>query len=431
MRVLGLSRRLRFTVLLTALAVFAIAQTESEAQASAYKEKVIYSFCRNQDCADGATPAASLVYVNGMLYGTTLDGGGTGCGGGGCGTVFSIDLNTGTETVLHSFLGEADGAFPQASLTVLNGFLYGTTRRGGGSGCGGNGCGTVYSIDSNTGSENVLYSFCIQQNCADGADPWASLSLLKGKLYGTTLSGGNLVDGASYGTLFVIDPGTSAQSVVYSFCHDDQCSDGAQPVSSLINVKGTLYGTTPVGGAGEGTVFSFDPKTGIQKVLYSFGSVRPKDGVYPFAGLLKVKGTLYGTTQEGGNNSCQGFGCGTVFAIDAKTGDGGVLYSFGSQPDDGLYPQAGLLHVKGKLYGTTPSGGLPDCGSNGCGTVFAIDPDAATETILYSFCRKQGCKDGATPSAGLIAVNGKFYGTTSAGGNYNKGTVFVLEKQHH
>jgi hypothetical protein len=47
------------------------------------------------------------------------------------------------------------------------------------------------------------------------------------------------------------------ENVLYSFCRQQNCADGAVPgQGGLIDVKGTLYGTTAIGGAyGEGTVF--------------------------------------------------------------------------------------------------------------------------------------------------------------------------------
>ena len=57
-------------------------------------------------------------------------------------------------------------------------------------------------------------------------------------------------------------------------------------------------------------------------------------------------------------------------------------------------PWPGLLAAGGKLYGTTWIGG-----ANGHGTVFSIDPATGAETVLYSFCGKQNCKDGSGPAA--------------------------------
>jgi len=75
-----------------------------------------------------------LIEVKGTLYGTTLSGG-TGCDGAGCGTVFSLDPNTGAETVLYAFQGGTDGSGPNAVIDV-KGTLYGTTVGGGAYGYG-------------------------------------------------------------------------------------------------------------------------------------------------------------------------------------------------------------------------------------------------------------------------------------------------------
>jgi uncharacterized repeat protein (TIGR03803 family) len=125
---------------------------------------------------------------------------------------------------------------------------------------------------------------------------------VKGTLYGTTDEGGS--HGA--GTVFSIDPGTGAETVLHSF---GGTGDGSTPYASLIDVKGKLYGTTETGGAAAaGTVFSVDPKTGAEAVVYSF--LGGTDGKGPDASLIDVKGTLYGTTNEGGTD-----GYGTVFAL--------------------------------------------------------------------------------------------------------------------
>jgi uncharacterized repeat protein (TIGR03803 family) len=134
----------------------------------------------------------------------------------------------------------------------------------------------------------------------------------------------------------------------------------------LIEVKGTLYGTTVSGGENnKGTVFSITTGGALQ-VLYSFKG-RP-DGEGPDAPLLAVGGKLYGTTFGGGANKK-----GTVFSI-TTSGTENVLFSFGA--DDGNDPSGGLIDVGGALYGTTQQGGdHTDCqhpGRDGCGTVFAL-----------------------------------------------------------
>jgi uncharacterized repeat protein (TIGR03803 family) len=87
-------------------------------------------------------------------------------------------------------------------------------------------------------------------------------------------------------------------------------TDGSEPyAAALTNVVGTLYGTTWQGGGyGGGTVFSIDPSTGAEIILHSFGS--GADGAKPYAELINVNGTLYGTTWQGGT-----YGGGTVFSL--------------------------------------------------------------------------------------------------------------------
>jgi uncharacterized repeat protein (TIGR03803 family) len=260
---------------------------------------------------------------------------------------------------------------------------------------------------------------------------------VNGKLYGTTLTGGNVIDNASYGTVFSLDPKTGAETVVYAFCSQPNCVDGAEPSSSLIYTKGELYGTTITAGPNfDGTVFAVDPNSGAETIVYSFGAQQNgADGLFPRAGVIKRKKTLYGTTSEGGSNSCKGFGCGTLFSFNPSTGAETVLYSFGNQQNgaDGLYPQAAPIDVKGVLYGTTSGGGLLGCGGSGCGTVFSLDPNTGIEAVLYPFCSRKNCTDGARPSASLLVLNGKLYGTTTNGGGTGCGgkgcgTVFVLKK---
>jgi uncharacterized repeat protein (TIGR03803 family) len=174
-----------------------------------------------------------------------------------------------------------------------------------------------------------------------------------------------------------------------------------------------LYGTTEFGGTYDnGTVFSVNPNTGAETVLHSFGS--GADGEYPIASLIDVKGTLYGTTEEGGT-----YGGGTVFSLSLTTGTETVLHSFGGGTD-GNTPVASLINVKGTLYSTTAGGG-----TYGDGTVFSVNPKTGAETVLHSF---GSGTDGEYPEASLIDVKGALYGTTEEGGTYGSGTVFALRK---
>jgi uncharacterized repeat protein (TIGR03803 family) len=314
-----------------------------------------------------------------------------------------------TFSVLYSFRSTPDGGFPDAALINVGGTLYGTTGEGGA-----NNYGSVFAITP-AGVETVIYSFKGSRSGPDGDGPDSSLINVDGALYGTTVAGGSDMD---CGTVFKVTP-AGAETVLHVFCSSQ--NDGAAPLAGLINVGGTLYGTTESGGTGDrGTVFKMT-RAGKLTVLHSFGATG--DGQYPEAGLINVDGTLYGTTFEGGAS-----GLGTVFKI-TQAGVESVVYAF-KDGTDAAYPEASLLNVGGTLYGTAVGGGanLCDHGNYSCGAVFKISP-SAQETVLYSF---KGKPDANTPSAGLINVNGPLYGTTSGGGNSRNcggegcGTIFKL-----
>ncbi len=108
------------------------------------KETILHCFTAGG--SDGWAPYGGLIADRkGNFYGTTQVGGSTACGGDGCGTVFELTPD-GTETILYAFQGGSDGANPYAGLLEKDGTLYGTTNAGGGTGCGGSGCGTVFKV---------------------------------------------------------------------------------------------------------------------------------------------------------------------------------------------------------------------------------------------------------------------------------------------
>ncbi len=321
-------------------------------------EKVLHSF---GPPPDGEHPVANLLDAGSTLYGTTNGGGVHRVG-----TVFSVST-TGSESVLYSF-NRTNGANPAAGLIDVNRRFYGTTTFGGARDCGQLSpfisCGTVYRITP-SGKEYVLFRFTGGGD-GSGWSPHAGLIDANGTLYGTTVLGGRHIDGVVFS---ITTSGT--EKVLHSF---GKRPDGIYPRAGLIGVNGTFYGTTEYGGAyncgsinyGCGTVFSITPD-GKEEVLHSFGS--GTDGSIPDASLIDVNGTLYGTTNQGGAYSCGSgnYGCGTVFSI-TPDGKEKVLHSFGSGTD-GSTPNAGLIDVNGTLYGTTSNGG-----THNNGTVFALTP---------------------------------------------------------
>jgi uncharacterized repeat protein (TIGR03803 family) len=412
----------------------AMAGFAATGSARAGSETVLYAF---QGGNDGDSPDAGLINLRGTLYGTTYVGGPAKCHQpkvrGGCGTVFSV-TTAGIEKVVHNFNGAGDGKLPAGGFAKVGGALYGTT-----SAEGANGYGTVFKV-TKEGRLKTLYAF---KGGSDGANPQAGLVDVGGMLYGTTYAGG----ASSLGTVFAVTK-AGAETVLYSF--KGGADDGANPQAGLTNVGGVLYGTTLYGGGaapctnndavtGCGTVFKVTTG-GAEALLHSF-QYNGKDGVAPYAGLINVGGTLYGTTYWGGTGYARAkrgrpdcsYRCGTVFSV-TTAGVETIVYSF-QDGNDGADPTASLISVGNTLYGTTSLGGPYSCGSpnesSACGTVFKVTTEGV-ERVVHSF---QGGADGWNPQAGLIKFGGRLYGTTFEGGggscrdaNSGCGTVFSITR---
>jgi uncharacterized repeat protein (TIGR03803 family) len=366
------------------------------AKKTAFSYVVLHRFCsRGNPCpgvfrkrSDGANPAAGLsIGANGNLFGTTLNAGQF-LGG----TIFEMKpLPNGLEFVAYSFCafgGPActDGANPVAGVIEdPQGNFYTTTQQGGRFGGG-----TVF--EHTLHGAVVLHDFCSLPNCTDGKLPVAGLVRDgAGNLYGTTMDGGGSFNA---GAVFKLAPGfpRPRETVIHTFCTSPSCTDGAFPEAGLIiDAGGDLYGTTDSGGANDsGTVFELIPnkaRTAYRdRVLYSFcQQTRCTDGANSVAVLVRDHaGNLYGTTALGGNPAANGGnGFGTVFELVAhKSGTTTeyteqVLYRFCSRAHctDGALPEAGLVMGQdGNLYGTTKLGGLTGVGlaANGGGTVFKL-----------------------------------------------------------
>lgn len=382
--------------------------------------KVLHSFTGK----DGAYPMAGLISdAAGNLYGTTV---GNFCQQQSCGTVFELSPSANgkwTRTVLHYF-NEKNGCQPYAGLIFdAHGNLYGTTICGGASGGG-----TVFELSPNANgkwTETVLHSFGTSYHL--GYSPYAGLIFdAAGNLYGTTFAGG----ASGGGTVFELSSGANDKWTAATLHAFGKGNDGTAPRGSLISdVAGNLYGTTFAGGLGDsGIIFELSQSFNGWKetVIYNFCSLQNcADGSQPYAGLVPDgAGNLYGTTSAGGAS-----GFGTVFKVATGVPNSQwtetVLHDFNLS--DGAFPFAGLVFdAAGSLYGTTNKGGNLNCtGGNGCGTVFQLTPSNGqwTETVLHAFLNKTG----RDPSAGLIFDGaGNLYGTAFDGAASGVGNVFEI-----
>ena len=418
--ILGLSGRPATVALALAIALGLTIVVTRSLEAQTFD--VLHSFTGG---GDGASPGAGLTMdKGGNFYGTTKNGGANGPNG--YGTVFKFTHTHSGWALnpLYGFSGGDDGASPGARVIIgADGTLYGTTSYGGGSRCGGNGCGTVFNlqppVDASTNvltdwTETVLYQFT---GGSDGALPVGDLIFdQSGNIYGVTAGGGS----SQEGTVYELTPsnGNWTESVVWSFTGGN---DGGKPAGGVIfDGAGNLYGTTQVGGShGYGSVFQFVPagSSWSQNTLYSFQN--GSDGASPTAGLIfDPSGDLYGTTASGGPG-----GGGTVFELTPQrngTWALTVLYAFGGEAGGG--PQADLtMDAAGNLYGTTYEDGAYKYGS-----VFELVPSNGgwRYSDLHDFTFGS---DGAEPVGNVVLdANGNLYGTALAAGGLGYGTVFEI-----
>jgi uncharacterized repeat protein (TIGR03803 family) len=367
-----------------------------------------------------------------------------------------------TLTTLVNFDG-ANGANPVAGLIAdAAGDLFGTTLTGGP-----NGYGAVFEVTRTSagfaGTPTVLTSF----NVTDGSDlPGGLTADAAGDLFGTTEWGGadnvgNVFEIARSGTGFASTP-----AILGSF---NGVNGAASQSGLIVDSSGDLFGEAAAGGANaDGTVFEVVSNGGARS-LVTLVSFDVANGFFPQDGLVAdASGDLFGTTFQGGaanhgtvfelENTGGGYSLVTLVNFDGTNGSDiegltedsagdlfGVTYGGGTSGDgtvfelakhsdgyslttlvnfngaNGSKPMGSLIEdAAGNLFGTTSAGG-----ANNGGTVFEVvrtqSGYAGTPTTLVSF------GGGQAPAAGLIAdAAGDLFGTTSLGGTSGDGTVFEL-----
>jgi uncharacterized repeat protein (TIGR03803 family) len=315
------------------------------------------------DCPDGDNPRHdAMTPFNGLLYGTTLEGGTHNNG-----IIFSIGQDGTGYQVLFS-LHNAIGDESHSCFVVANNILYGMTASGGD-----NGEGVIFSFNP-TGPTptctptptpspapfQTLFSFACASST--GKEPHGRLTLDPN---GTTLYGMTRKGGAhDFGVVFSVDITGNNYLVLHDFTGGD--SDGATTDHGYVVQSGDhLYGMTTNGGHhDDGVIFRIKTDGSGFELLHKFGETH-HDGKNPYGSLLLVDELLYGTTANGGDNDL-----GTVFVIDIS-GNYQRLYSFGGKRsnDDGAKPIDNVILVNGWLYGMTT-----EAGAHNQGTIFKVNP---------------------------------------------------------
>jgi uncharacterized repeat protein (TIGR03803 family) len=326
--------------------------------------------------SEGSNPLGTLALGGNTLYGAAGNGGTNGWG-----TIFAVTTNGSNYQVLHTFAAyvrstNSDGANPQGGLTLSGNTLYGAASSGGTN----NDSGTLFSLDTNGSDFTVIHTFARSNRNTnyDGTNPSCTLIVTGGLCYGVAGLGG--VD--EYGTVFSCETNGTPFNLLYTL---DGVPDGYNPFCSLALGGGALYGTAAGGGIiGWGTIFSAATNGEDFSVIYNFSpnSERPftnGDGAEPHGAVTLAGNRLFGTAQAGG-----AYSAGTVYSIETN-GSGFVTLSSFSEMNtnasgvetnlEGASPEAGVTICGNTLYGVTLNGG-----AYGKGVVFSLTLPALTIT---------------------------------------------------
>jgi hypothetical protein len=279
---------------------------------------------------------------------------------------------------------------------------------------------TGVARDSSAANTTVLYRF----TGPAGAYPLSGvIADRNGSLYGTTPSGGAYSGGTIYELRRIAATPGWAATTLYSFSGEIAAGSYGPLVADRL---GNFYGTIFRGGAfNDGAVFELqhpqrsDDATWTYTVLHDFTG--GKDGIEPTAGLVfDSHGNLFGTTSSGGPGKSEG--AGTVFELlhprrNRSIWNERVIYEFGNREDDGESPGQLTIDAAGDLYGT--NGG----GKWGWGLAWELRPSTRgklswKETILHQFGLGS---DGQAPNAVTLGPDGNLYGATRWGGRASCG----------
>jgi len=350
--------------------------------------------------SDGSFARSNLILDAGMLYGMTPNGGDSNYG-----TIYKIGTDGAGFQLLHEFAaGGSDGSRPYNSLVLDSGTLYGMTLYGGDSSAG-----TIFKIGTGGTGFTLLHEFA--GGDSDGRNPYGSLVLDGGTIYGMTYSGGDSNDG----TIFKIGTDGTGFALLHEFAGGG--SDGKGPYENLILDSGTLYGMTGYGGDSDlGTIFKIGTDGTGFTLLHEFAG-GGSDGSRARNSLMLDSGTLYGMTYTGGDSDL-----GTIFKIGTDGTGFALLHEFAGGISDGRNPWGSLILDSGELYGVTLYGGSSDAG-----VVFKIGTAGTGFELLYEFAG--GVADGSGPMGSLVLGSGTLYGVTTQGGDSNSGTIFSLDVQ--
>lgn len=374
----------------------------------------LVSFTGTTGASKGATPYTAFARHGDFFWGATGTGGATNAG-----TVFKIDVTTHAFTTVKEFTGSVGavlGSQPRGDLfRTTDGQIWGTTYQGGSAGRG-----TLFQVDPVSGNLTTHVQFNLDDAEGLGGAPFSGLiSDGAGSLWGTTQ-----MSTGGFGSVYKFDLTTHLVTMMTKLPHFNSPNRGLAPVAGLTaDNQGLLWGTTDAGGLGSGTVFKFDPVTRAITTVVSFsGNTGTTPGANPRA-TLWFDGTQYmwGTTLFGGT-----MGSGTIYKVDVTNGAFTNVIQFtntsgankGRQPFGKLTPDG-----DGFLWGTTSQGG-----ANSIGTVYKVNISSGVLTTLVEFTGNGAQNKSVLPVGDLVLVGSDLWGVTQGSATYRHGTIFKVSK---
>ncbi|MGE0021774.1 MAG: leucine-rich repeat protein, partial [Draconibacterium sp.] len=304
-------------------------------------------------------------------------------------------------TKIFDFESSISGKLPIASLLETDDYIFGSTSQGGT-----HDLGTIFKIKNDGTGYTKLFDF---KGSDTGKNPIGQLTLIGDALYGTTVGDdyfGTANDTIDYGNIFKINTDGSG----FMKLHEFDETNGKDPNGSLVLYNGSLYGITNDGGnESHGVIFKINPDgTGFTKVSDNSDF---DTGENPYNGIIISNDVIYGvsTVDFGG-----------VFSVN--TDGTGLKKLFEMNKESGDFSYCKPLLVNDELYITTSEGG-----ENGVGTIFKIRTDGTGFKVLYNF---EGIDEDVQSSGfrnnSLIYNNGILYGTASGNGINDNGYLFKI-----
>jgi uncharacterized repeat protein (TIGR03803 family) len=337
-----------------------------------------------------------LITANGKLYGIASDGGTNDSG-----TLFEFDLSENNLSLVFNFESSLTGEGPHKAPIQYDKYtLYGVTNYGGQFSQG-----VFYKYDMVSREFIPLHHFKYTET---GCGPSSELVIAEnGRIYGVTNNGG--ANGS--GTIFEFNP--ADESLVKVFDLSQSTGTGCS-MHMLETEPGVLHGVMTYDGDGwRGTLFKFDYNQYEFTVLHHFADAT---GGHPNSSFYKTQnGLLYGTTMYGGQHSN-----GVVYTFNPEANEYSVVYNFTQGDDVGQGPLGNLIpDGEGSFYGITH-------GNQG-----AVEDRAiykfSTETNTYTHLQQLPWGNGWHMVNWAKASNGKMYGTTYFGTEYNDGVLFEYD----